>query len=413
MKGKNILILGTLDTKGEAILFLRYRIVQRGCNAIIVDLSTGGESLSKADIGPPEIARAAGKRIEDIYASKDRSAVTPVMEAGAIKIIKELYSRGNLDGMIAVGGASMALMAAHIMKGFGFGMPKMIVCPAAMPAYIGYWFGTMDVAIMQSIVEFAGLNDLLKDALTRAAGAICGMAEEASTSAVLRIPKGSIAITQYGFSENCARFVRSHLEERGYAVYPFHANGVSDRAMDSLIDQGYFDGVIDIVPAGVIEEIFEGHRAAGPNRLEAAGKRGIPQVIAPCSLNLTGCGPTRKHYEKYASREKVLKVDEMRAGTRFNDDELKIGAKAYAEKLNKAKGPVSILIPLRGWSSLDREGSILYDPEGDMVFVEELRRHLKPDVEIEEMDCNLEDPPFGLALVEKLEALFGGTKAAT
>ncbi len=406
MKAKSIVVLGTLDTKGEQILFLKDRIVRRGHRAIVVDLSMGGEPLFQADITPQEIARASGKSIEEITASKDRAMVTRVMEAGAIKKIGELYSDQKVDGIIAVGGASMALMGAHIMEGFSFGMPKIIVCPAAMPAYISYWFGTMDVAIMQSIVEFAGLNDLLKDVLARAAGAICGMAEEASPSGTLRVPKGSIAITQFGFSDNCARYVRQYLEERGYVVYPFHAQGISDRAMDSLIDQGYFDGVIDIVPAGVIEEIFEGHRAAGPKRLEAAGRRGIPQVIAPCSLNITGCGPTRKHNEKYASREKILRIDELRAGTRFNIEELRIGAKVYAEKLNKAKGPVSILIPLRGWSSLDKEGSILYDPEQDKVFVEELRKNLQPKIDIVEVDCNLEDPLFALALVEKLETLY-------
>ena len=246
MKAKSIVVLGTLDTKGEQILFLKDRIVRRGHRAIVVDLSMGGEPLFQADITPQEIARASGKSIEEITASKDRAMVTQVMEAGAIKKIGELYADQKVDGIIAVGGASMALMGAHIMEGFSFGMPKIIVCPAAMPAYISYWFGTMDVAIMQSIVEFAGLNDLLKDLLARAAGAICGMAEEASPSGTLRVPKGSIAITQFGFSDNCAKYVRQYLEERGYIVYPFHANGISDRAMDSLIDQGYFDGVIDI-----------------------------------------------------------------------------------------------------------------------------------------------------------------------
>jgi uncharacterized protein (UPF0261 family) len=409
---KNIVILGTLDTKGEQILFLKDRITQRGHQAIVVDLSMGGESFFRGDITPEEIARASGKSIAEITASRDRSMVTQVMETGAIKKIRELYADRKMDGIIAVGGASMALMAAHIMEGFPFGMPKIIVCPAAMPAYINYWFGTMDIAIMQSIVEFAGLNELLKDVLARAAGAICGMAEEAASPGTLRVPRGSIAITQFGFSDNCAKYVRQYLEERGYVVYPFHAQGISDRAMDSLIDQGYFDGVIDIVPAGVIENIFEGNRAAGPDRLEAAGRRGIPQVIAPCSINITGCGRTRKHNEKYATRERVMKIDEIRAMTRFNAEELTIGAKVYAEKLNKARGPVKILIPLRGWSSLDRKGSVLHAPEEDKVFVDALRKDLRPEIEIEELDFHLEDPPFALALVEKLENLLYVLKEA-
>jgi uncharacterized protein (UPF0261 family) len=411
MTAKNIVVIGTLDTKGEQILFLKDRITKRGHKAIVVDLSMGDAPLFQADITPQEIAQADGKSIEEITVSRNRSMAAHVMEAGAIKKIGELYSDRKVDGMIAVGGATMALIGSRIMEVLPFGIPKIIVCPAAMPAYIGLWFSTLDVAIMQSIVEFAGLNDLLKDVLARAAGAICGMAEEASPPGTLRVPKGAIAITQLGFSDNCAKYVRQYLEERGYVVYPFHAQGISDRAMDGLIDQGYFDGVIEIVPAGVIEDIFEGHRAAGPKRLEAAGQRGIPQVIAPGTVNLTGCGSTRKHYEKYASRERVMKIDEIRAMTRFNDEELRIGAKAYADKLNKAKGRVSILIPLRGWSSLDREGSILYDPKQDQLFVEELRRNLKPEIEIEEVDCNLEDPQFSLALVEKLEILYKGTDA--
>src|SRR4030042_3808898 len=195
MKGRNIVVLGTLDTKGEQILFLKSRIIQKGHRAMVWDWSMGGEPLFQADITPQEIARASGKSIEEITASKDRSMVTRVMEAGAIKKIGELYSDQKVDGIIAVGGASMALMGAHIMEGFSFGMPKIIVCPAAMPAYITYWFGTMDVAIMQSIVEFAGLNDLLKDVLARAAGAICGMGGEGSPSGGIKVSKGSIAVT--------------------------------------------------------------------------------------------------------------------------------------------------------------------------------------------------------------------------
>lgn len=170
--------------------------------------------------------------------------------------------------------------------------------------------------------------------------------------------------------------------------------------MDDLIAKGFFDGVIDIASAGVIEEIFRGTRAGGPKRLEAAGERGLPQVIAPGSVNITNASLTRRLSEKYSSREKQLKQDEARVETRYNREELITAAKVYAEKLNKAKGPVKFLFPTRGWSSLDREGSVLHAPEEDKVFVEELRRNLKPEIEIRELDCHLEDAEFALALVE-------------
>jgi len=403
MNNKYVVIIGALDTKGEHLLFLRDRIKQNGLKAIVIDLSMGSEPLFQADITSQDVAQAGGGSIEEIRASRDRAMITQIMEKGAIEKIKQLHSAGKVNGIIALGGTSIALMGSYIMKVLPFGIPKIIVCSAAMPAYVARWFDTLDVAVMQCIVEFAGLNQLVERALVIAAGAISGMVKEIPAGTDLHLTRGSIAITQLGFSENCALYVRKYLEKRGYAVYPFHAQGTSDRAMEELITQGHFDGVIDIVPAGVIEEIFEGNRAAGPKRLEAAGERGIPQVIAPCEINLTGCGPTRKNNDKYISRERVLKIDELRAGTRYNVEELKIGAGAYAEKLNRARGPVSILIPLRGWSSLDREGSILYDPKEDKIFVEELRGKLRPDIEIEEIDCNLEDPEFALALVEKLD----------
>jgi uncharacterized protein (UPF0261 family) len=292
----------------------------------------------------------------------------------------------------------MALFGAEVMKLLPFGIPKIIVCPGVIPAQVRQLCATMDMILMQGVVDFAGLNELVKSILTRAAGAMCGMTKD-SGEAISSLLEKSVAITQLGWSDNCARLVKRHLEERGYRVYPFHAQGVGDRAMDDLIAKGFFDGVIDIASAGVIEEIFRGTRAGGPKRLEAAGERGLPQVIAPGSINITNASLTRRLSEKYTSREKKLKQDEARVETRYNREELITAARVYAEKLNKAKGPVKFFFPTRGWSSLDREGSVLHAPEEDKVFVEELRRNLKPEIEIKELDCHLEDAEFALALV--------------
>ena len=399
MGKKYVVVIGTLDTKGEELLFLKQQIERRGCGVIVIDVSMGSEPLFEADVGPAEIARLGGKTIEEIRLSNDRDSVTQVMERGAMEKVEQLYSAGEVGGVIAVGGSTMALFGAHVMKLLPFGIPKFIVCPGVVPAHVRRLCDTMDVVIMQGIVDFAGLNELVRSILVRAAGAMCGMVED-SGEVISRLLEKSVAITQLGWSDNCARLVRRHLEGKGYHVYPFHAQGIGDRAMDALILQGFFDGVIDIAPAGVIEEIFAGTRAAGPKRLEAAGERGLPQVIAPCSVNITNAGLTRKQAEKYVAREKKLKQDEIRVETRYNQEELVTAAKVYADKLNKAKGPVKILFPSRGWSSLDREGSVLHAPEEDKVFVEELRRNLKPEIGIEELDCNLEDAEFALALVE-------------
>lgn len=399
MGKKNVVVLGTLDTKGEELLFLKQQIERRHCGVIVIDVSMGSEPLFEADVGPAEIARLGGKTIEEIRLSNDRNSVTQVMEKGATEKVKQLYSAGEVGGIMAVGGTTMALFGAQVMKLLPFGIPKIIVCPGVIPAHVRRLCDTMDMTLMQGVVDFAGLNELVKSILARAAGAICGMIEE-SGEAISSLLEKSVAITQLGWAANCARLVKRHLEERGYRVYSFHAQGIGDRALDDLILKGFFGGVIDIASAGVIEEIFAGTRAAGPKRLEAAGERGLPQVIAPCSINITNAGLTRRQSEKYVSRERKFKQDEARVETRYNREELVTAAKVYADKLNKAKGPVKVLFPTRGWSSLDREGSVLHAPEEDKVFVKELRRNLKPGMGIEELDCHLEDAEFALALVE-------------
>lgn len=398
MGKKQILIIGTTDTKGSELLFIKEQIERRHRDVIIIDVSMGGEPSFEAQIKPAEIAHLGGMAIEDVRLSDDRDKITRVMEKGTIEIVKQLYKAGEVGGVISVGGVTMALFGANVMRLLPFGIPKLIVCPGAMPAYVSRWFGSMDMVVMQGLVDFAGLNPLVRNILTRAAGAICGMAE-GSEEAVIRLPEKSVAITELGYSERCAKLVRSHLQAAGYSVYPFHAQGVGDRAMEDLVRHGLFEGVIDIVPAGVIEEMYSGTRAAGLNRLEAAGQRGLPQVIAPCSVNITNAGPARKDAEKYVHREKKVKQDELRILTRYNSEELTSAARVYAKKLNDAKGPVRILFPTRGWSTLDREGSVLHAPEEDKIFIEELRRNLKREIEVEELDCHLEDPEFALALV--------------
>ena len=399
MGKKSVIVMGTLDTKGEEILFLKQQLEQKQCSVIVIDVSMGGQPFSKADVGPDEIARLGGSTIEEIRASKDRDWLTQVMERGATEKVRQLYAAGKVGGIMAIGGSTMALFGARVMKLLPFGIPKIIVCPGVIPAQVRRLYDTMDMMIMQGVVDFAGLNELTMSVLVRAAGAMCGMLED-SGETISSLLEKSVAITQLGWSDNCARLVKQHLEERGYRVYPFHAQGIGDRAMEDLIVQGFFDGVIDIAPAGVIEEIFHGTRAAGPKRLEAAGERGLPQVIAPCSINITNASLTRRQADKYVSREKKIKQDEARIETRYNREELVTAARVYAKKLNKARGPVKILFPTRGWSSLDKEGSVLHAPKEDKLFVEELRRNLKPEVESEELDCHLEDPEFALALVE-------------
>jgi len=407
---KSIVIIGTSDTKGEQLKLLKDKIRARGHRAILIDISMGGSPTIEVEAPPSEIAELVGKRIEDIRRSEDRRANTNIMTKGAQNKALALLADGQLDGVVAMGGTTMGLVGSRVMAKLPFGIPKVVAMPAAQPVYVGRVFEATDVTVMQLVVEIAGKNDLVNNAISQVAGAISGMAEEALDHRKLTLPYPSVAITQIGFSDNCAKNVEALLIEKGYHVYAFHAQGVSDRAMDRLIAQGFFDAVVEICPAGLIEERFKGNRPAGMARLDAAGDRGIPQVWAPCCLNLTGVGPTRHNREKYLASGKVFEMDETRAMTRFPEDELIIGAKLYAEKINKAKGPLTLVVPLRGWSSIDREGSVLYDPKQDQLFIRELKKGLRVDLDIQEVDANLEDLETAKTLVESLDGFMKGRR---
>ena len=399
---KKIVIIGSVNTKGEQLKLLKEKVGERGHQAVLMDISMGGSPPYEADITPKEIASLVGKDINDIIASKDRFDITNTMTKGAEQKALDLLSKRELDGIVSLGGSTIALLGSRVMSRLPFGIPKVIAVPAAQAVYISQWFGANDSVVMQLIMEIAGMNDLIKNAISQVAGAVSGMVEEAFDYSSLKLPYPAVAVTELGFSDQCAKNVEHLLNEKGYDVYPFHAQGISDRAMDRLISQGFFDGVIEIVPAGLIEEVYKGNRPAGMARLDAAGERGIPQVWAPCCLNITGSGPTRTNREKYLASGKVLQIDEMRSMSRFPLDEMLFGAKLYAEKINKAKGPIKLVVPLRGWSSLDREGSVLYDPQEDQIFIQELKKHLKVPLEIEEVDCNLEDMDNAKVLVNSL-----------
>jgi uncharacterized protein (UPF0261 family) len=362
----------------------------------------GSQPPFEGDVSASEIAQLAGKTIEEIRASKDREWAGQLMLTGARKKLELLHSEGSLNGIIGMGGWSTLWFASNAMRVLPFGIPKLIICSDVRPD-MHKLFDLMDVAIMQALIDLSEPNELTRDVLLRGAAAICSMAEKQPFT----LPPGkAIAMTEMGITEKCAQIVRRELVSAGFSVYSFHSVGVSDALMESLIDQGYFDGVVDIATAGVIDELFEGARAAGPRRLEAAGERGLPQVIAPSGINITNASPYRKRYEQYASRSRKIVWDEFRIATRYNTEELTAAAKVYAEKLNRARGPVKVLIPLRGWSSMDAEGSVLYAPEEDRVFVEELRRNLKQSIEIEELDCNINDPEFAQALVKSFKSLY-------
>jgi len=414
---KTIVIISTLDTKGSETAFLKNLIQERGHRVILLDTNTGSEPSIPPDISSEEIAEAGGGNIDELRRMKDKAKVSSIMIEGAIKKVKSLLEKGELDGIVSFGGASNTAMATAIMRSIPFGIPKlMLSSTAAMPAYAGGYFGTKDITILHSVVDIAGFNPLVKNVLKRAAGAICGMVEmgEGRTSLpkVAR-KKGLIALTEFKFSEECCTHVRHLLEKKGVEVIPFHAQGIGDRAMEELIEDGSFQGVIDIVPAGVSEELLGGNRAAGPKRLEKAGEMGIPQIIAPCGFDMLSCGPMERSdrgdplwVSKDIKNRRLFIPDAFRVQARTTSQELREIAKEVARKLNRSKGPVAFLIPLKGWSSLDKEGMPLYDPGADQAFLHELKSHLHPAISLIELDLHLNTREFAEEAVNQFMKLY-------
>jgi len=414
---KKIVLVSTLDTKGSEAAFLKGLIQERGHQVFLLDTNTGGEPSLSPDISAKEVAKAAGWNIEEVRRMKDTNKVSSIMIEGAIKKVKTLLEKNQLDGIISFGGASNTAIATTIMKSLPFGIPKvMLSSTAAMPAYAGGYFGTKDIAMIHSVVDIAGLNQLVEDVLKRAAGAICGMVEMNEGPQSLTRPsrkKTLIALTEFKFSEECCSHIRHLLDEKGFEVIPFHAQGTGDRAMEELIGDGLFQGVMDIVPAGVGEELLGGNRAAGPNRLETAGKMGIPQLITPCGFDMLSCGPLERGkrgdplwVSKGIKNRKLFIPDAFRVQARTTSEELSEIAREVAKKLNQSKGPVAVLIPLKGWSSLDKEGMPLYDPEADQVFLDELRIHLTKKISLIELDLHLNTREFAEEAVNQFMKLY-------
>jgi uncharacterized protein (UPF0261 family) len=401
---KTVLIISTLDTKNAETLYLKQKAAAVGLKTLVMDLSMRSDSPWAADITPGEVAAAGGSSLEAIRASRERSKNTNITIAGGSKIAGDLHGQNRIAGVIALGGSTGSLMATDIMRTLPFGVPKlMISSTAALPGLATRYIGTGDILLFHSVVEVAGVSDLLKNVIDRAVYAMAGMLSDDICPPFAGSGK-AIAITMLSPCEQCASAVHEMLEKEGYQVIGFSAAGVGDKAMEEMISQGLFHGVVDLAPGGVGEHLFGFMRDAGPNRLESAGKKGIPQIISTCSVN--HMTPSKNKYKPDFHERRKYDLDKFRSWLRLSPEELQLVAREFARKLNQSLGPVKVLIPTKGWSSVDTVGNPTYDPEEDRIFVRELRALLKPEIEVIEVDANLEEPLFAEAVVKVAKTVF-------
>ncbi len=402
---KKICIIGTLDTKSEAIFFVKREIEARQCQGFILDISVGSKPEALPDISAEEIARLGGGRIEDIWGNPDRPKINKIVTDGAIKKLQELYNRGDMDGVISIGGAGGTLMGTNIMKSLPFGVPKfMLSANAGLRGFAARSFEHYDITMMHTVVDIIGINDMLIPLLRQAAAAICAMSEAGGFVENTHDGKPRIAVCELAISAETMLRLKKMLEERGYSTVNFMASGVSDTAMELFVGQKYFDAVIDLSPGGIMGRLIKGGTlVASPDRFEAAGKMGIPQVIGPAGLECIT--PRLSAYVPEYETRKSYRPDKLRVLLRSNIDELTQAAKILAGKLNKSRGPVKFLIPLKGWSNLSGPGRPLDDPEADRAFIHALKQELKTEIEVKEVDAWMEDPIFTTAICDVLDEM--------
>jgi uncharacterized protein (UPF0261 family) len=409
---KGIVIVCNLDTRGEDIIFVKQLIADRGHDAILLDFSMEEPPPFPGDVRTEDVAARGGLSIDVVrekYRS-DRDAATNNQIRGAAAIVEELVAKGRVHGIIGIGGGTATLVATSIMKQLPFGMPKLMASPmAAHPAYIDKYVGTRDITMHHTVLDIVKMNPLLKAQIINAVGAICGMVEM-TQGPNITFDKPCVAISSFGFGEMAVQTAMGMLEEAGFTPIVCHAQGKGDKAMEEMIRDGAFHGVLDICIGGVMEHLFKGNRDPGPDRLMAAVETGIPMVLAPCGLDILSYGGRPDMLARTKDRVQYVQ-DALRVQVRTTADELRQAADVIAERLNRARGPWTFLIPLRGWSSLDKEGRPIYDPAADAAFVVRLKEKLTHRSRVREVDLHLYTPEFARVAVDEFLRLFKAVKA--
>lgn len=390
-------ILGTFDSKGEEHGFVAEQIRQRGHQVLLIDVGSLNEPKLKPDIPREQITEAAGVDYRALREKQDRGESVKVMSTGAPVVVGRLAAEKKIDGLISLGGGGGTAIATAAMRQLPIGFPKLMVSTLASGNTAQY-VGVKDIVMFPSIVDVAGLNRISRQILTRAAGAICGMVE-AKPSA--DSDKPVIAASMFGNTTDCVQRARQILEAEGYELLIFHATGSGGRTMESLIEAGLVTGVLDVTTTEWADELVGGVLSAGPARLEAAAKAGVPAIVAPGCLDMVNFLAPETVPAKFKGRNFYQHNPQVTL-MRTTPEECRLLGKIIAEKLNLSAGPVRVLVPWKGISVISAPGQKFYDPEADRALFESLKSNLRADIEVTEMDCNINDPPFAEACARAL-----------
>jgi uncharacterized protein (UPF0261 family) len=396
---KIILCIGTLDTKGLELQYIKQLIERkRGYDALVMDIGSLGIAPFTADITAEEVAKAAGSTIQEVRGLKEAGPAAKIMTTGAIRIVKDLHCSGKFHGAISIGGGMGSGVASAVMRELPVGMPKfMLSSQKIVQAGIRNYVRTKDIVIMPSVADIAGFNRLTRDALRKSVGAIIGMMEIAESEVS---EKPFVFMTMTGLSTGCGLKTKSFLEEKGFEVAVFHTIGVGGETFEELVKSYRVSGVIELGLNEIGNELFGGLASAGPNRLEAAGEGGIPQIITPGCVDIINFLAPETLPDRYKGRTLCFHNPQATL-PRLNAEESRLVGETVGRKLNLAAGPVRVLIPIRGFSSLDCQGNIFYDPIADQAFIDSLKNSLKEAIDVKEIDAHINDDEFADAVANE------------
>jgi uncharacterized protein (UPF0261 family) len=400
-----VALLAALDTKADDASFLRTRLLEAGHSVLVVDVGVLGDPGLTADIVRAAVAEAGGADLDRLREQSDRAEAVPVMAAGAAVIVRTLVAEGRVQGVLAIGGGAGTTIGSAAMRDLPLGVPKLILTTVAAGNTSGY-LGTSDIVLFPSVVDVAGLNQISELTYSRAADAMAGM-----LSGLDRLPVGGasrdrplVAATMFGVTTPCVTRAKDQLERAGCEVLVFHATGTGGRTMERLVAEGHVDAVLDLTTTEWADEITGGILSAGPRRLEAAGRAGIPQVVSLGATDMANFGPPDTIPAQYADRLLYRHNPENTLMRVSSAEAERIGV-ALATRLDVATGPTVLLVPTRGVSALDAEGAPFDDPEARSALVSALRAGLtSARVQVDELDLHINDPAFADHAVRRVLA---------
>ena len=393
-----VVLLGTLDTKGDEYAYLRSLLSGHGVETILIDAGVLGEPRAVADVTREEVAQAAGTDVRALVDAGDRGAAVETMARGAARIVIELHGAGRLDGILALGGSGGTAVATEAMRALPVGVPKLMVSTMASGDTRPY-VGATDVTMTYSVVDISGINAVSARILANAAAAMAGMAT--ADPSTVEGGKPLVGATMFGVTTPCVTAARERLEELGYEVLVFHATGTGGQSMEALMRSGFITASLDATTTELADDLVGGVLSAGPDRLEAAGELGIPQVVSLGALDMVNFGPVETVPVEFRDRL-LYKHNPTVTLMRTTAEESAELGRRIGRKLSSATGPVTLFIPLRGVSLIDVEGQVFFDPEADRALFDALRDTLDPGVDVRELDTDVNDPAFAHAMVDTL-----------